>query len=156
VTVSVAAVKIGGDCDQPMGNRRGEQQAPTVSWSWRVGWVGWGGVAQLDVLSQHFDIREKTVRNSSDNVADVWWQRKGAVSSSGPTSRLLRIQALHQRHFRYVPLHDYIPGTASAISDDCSRLSDLTNSQLLAHFNSSFPRVGRGAYVHCKIKCTAH
>jgi hypothetical protein len=99
-----------------------------------------GGVAQLDVLAQHFDVREKTVHNSSDNVATVWWQRKGAVSSAGPTSRLLRIQALHQCHFRYVPLHDYIPGVANAMSDDCSRLWDLSNDQLLAYFNSSFPQ----------------
>lgn len=98
-----------------------------------------GSVAQLDVLAQEFDVREKTVHNSSDNVATVWWQRKGAVSSSGPTARLLRIQALHQRHFRYVPLHDYIPGPANAMSDDCSRLWHLTDTQLLSHFNVSFP-----------------
>jgi hypothetical protein len=81
-----------------------------------------GSVAQLDVLSQQYDVRESTVHNSSDNVATVWWQRKGAVSSTGPTSRLIRRQALHQRHFRYVPLHDYIPGGSNAMSDDCSRL----------------------------------
>jgi hypothetical protein len=99
-----------------------------------------GSVAQLDVLSQQYDVREKTVHNSSDNVATVWWQRKGAVSSTGPTHRLLRLQALHQRHFRYAPLHDYIPGGANAMSDDCSRLWALTDNQLLDHFNSSFPQ----------------
>jgi hypothetical protein len=40
-----------------------------------------GSVAQLEVLAQAFDVREKTVHNSSDSVATVWWQRKGAVSS---------------------------------------------------------------------------
>jgi hypothetical protein len=99
-----------------------------------------GGVAQLDVLDQHFDIRERIVHNSSDNIATVWWQQKGAVSSSGLTSCLLRIQALHQRHFCYIPLHDYISGMANATSDYCSRLWDLNDSHLLAHLNSSFPQ----------------
>jgi hypothetical protein len=99
-----------------------------------------GSVAQLDVLSQQYDVREKTAHNSSDNVATVWWQRKGAVSSTGPTSRLLRLQALHQHHFLYVPLHEYIPGGANTISDDCSRLWALTDNQRLAHFNGSFPQ----------------
>jgi hypothetical protein len=58
-----------------------------------------GSVAQLDVLSQQYDVREKTVHNSYDNVSTVWWQRKGTVSSTGPTSRLLILQALHQRYF---------------------------------------------------------
>jgi hypothetical protein len=56
-------------------------------------------VAQLDVLAHAFDVRKATVHNSSDNVATVWWQRKGATSSSGPTARLLRLQALQQCHY---------------------------------------------------------
>jgi hypothetical protein len=60
--------------------------------------------------------------------------------STGPTSRLLILQALHQRHFQYVPLHDYITGGANAMSDKCSRLWALTDNQLLDHFNSSFPQ----------------
>jgi hypothetical protein len=67
-------------------------------------------VAHHDVLAQAFDVREATVHNSSDNLATVWWQRKGATSSSGPAARLLRLQALHQRHYRYIPLFDYIGG----------------------------------------------
>jgi hypothetical protein len=64
-------------------------------------------VAQHDVLAQAFDVREATIHNSSDNVATVWWQPKGATSSSSPTARL---QALHQRHYLYMPLFDYIGG----------------------------------------------
>jgi hypothetical protein len=48
-------------------------------------------VAHHDVLAQSFDVREATVHNSSDNVATVWWQRKGATSSIGLTARLLRL-----------------------------------------------------------------
>jgi hypothetical protein len=57
-------------------------------------------VAQHDILAQKFDIQEATIHNSSDNVAMLWWQRKGATSSSGPTTRLLRLQSLHQHHYR--------------------------------------------------------
>jgi hypothetical protein len=74
-------------------------------------------VAQHDVLAQAFDVRESTIHNSSDNVATIWWKRKGSTSSSGPTARLLRLQALHQRHYRYVPLLDYIGGEANAMAD---------------------------------------
>jgi hypothetical protein len=92
-------------------------------------------VSQHDVLAHQADVREATIHNSSDNVATVWWQRKGATSTTGPAARLLRLQALHQRHYRYVPTYDYIPGPANAMADDCSRLWNLTDSQLLVHFN---------------------
>jgi hypothetical protein len=79
-------------------------------------------VAQHDILAQQFDVRETTIHNSSDNVATVWWQRKGATSSSSPTAGLLRLQSLHQQHYCYVPLFDYIAGEANAMADACSRM----------------------------------
>jgi hypothetical protein len=97
-------------------------------------------VAQHDILAHQADIREATIHNSSENVATVWWQRKGATSTTGPAARLLRLQALHQRHHRYVTTFDYIPGPANAMADDCSRLWNLTDSQLLAHFNLVYPQ----------------
>jgi hypothetical protein len=36
-------------------------------------------VAQHDILAQEFDVQEATIHNSSDNVATVWWQQKGAT-----------------------------------------------------------------------------
>jgi hypothetical protein len=97
-------------------------------------------ITQHDVLTQQVDIREATIHNLSDNMATVWWKRKGATSTTGPASRLLRVQSLHQRHHHYLPLFDYIPGTSNAISDDCSRHWDFTDSQLLAHFNIVYPQ----------------
>jgi hypothetical protein len=97
-------------------------------------------VAQHDVLAHHADVREATIHNSSDNVATVWWQLKGATYTTGPAARLLRLQTLHQRHHRYVPTFDYIPGPASAMADDCIRLWNLTDSQLLVHFNLVYPQ----------------
>jgi hypothetical protein len=97
-------------------------------------------VAQHDILAQKIDIRESTIHNSSDNVATVWWQRKGSTSSSGPTARLLRLQSLHQCHSCYVPLFDCIAGKSNAMPDACSRLWHLSDVQLLAYFELTFPR----------------
>jgi hypothetical protein len=70
----------------------------------------------------------------------MYWQQKGANSTTGPASRLLCIQSLHQRHHRYVPSFDYISGEAHAMSEDCSRRWDLTDTQPLAHFDLVFPQ----------------
>jgi hypothetical protein len=97
-------------------------------------------VAHHEMLAEQFDVREAAIQNFSDNVATVWWQRKCATSSSGPTSGLLRLQSLHQRHYHYVPLFDYITGEANAMVDACSRMWHLSDSQLLAYFDSTFPQ----------------
>jgi hypothetical protein len=97
-------------------------------------------IAQFDVLSQTFDIRSHTIHNLSENSATVAWKRKGAASTAGPVAYLLRLHALHQRHHRYIPLHDFIPGVANVLADQCSRLFHLTDQQLLAHFDVAFPQ----------------
>jgi hypothetical protein len=96
--------------------------------------------AQADVLTQAFDVRSHPIHQLSDNSATVACNHKGAASTTGPVAYLLQLQALHQRHHRYVPLHDFIPGMANVMDDDCSRLFNLTDCQLLSHFNSSFPQ----------------
>jgi hypothetical protein len=54
-------------------------------------------VAQHDVLTSNVDAQEATVHNFSNNTPTVFWQRKGAVSNSGPNAQLLRLQAMHQQ-----------------------------------------------------------
>jgi hypothetical protein len=56
------------------------------------------------------------------------------------SARLLRLQALHQRHYRFVPLFDYISGEANVMADACNRLWHLSDSQLLAHFSLHYPQ----------------
>jgi hypothetical protein len=56
-------------------------------------------VTHHDVLAQEFDVREATIQNSSENVATMWWQMKGDTSPSRPTSGLLRLRYLRQRHY---------------------------------------------------------
>jgi hypothetical protein len=99
-----------------------------------------GSVAQHDILANVADVTERTVHNSYDNTAAMYWQRKQATTTVGPAAYLLRLQSLHQRAHRYVPLHDYIPGPANIMADTLSRRWDLSDTALLAHFNSTFPQ----------------
>ena len=97
-------------------------------------------VAQHDILAVNLDLREHTVYTLSDNTPAAAWQTKGSTTTTGPAAYLLRLQALHQRHFRYNTRVSHIPGTANVMADDCSRLWALTDSELLSHFNSSYPQ----------------
>ena len=99
-----------------------------------------GSIAQHDILAQAADIAERTIHNSYDNTAAVYWQRKGSTTTTGPAAFLLRLQALHQRYFRYVPLRDYIPGPDNVMADLLSRAWHLTDAQLISHFNTHFPQ----------------
>ena len=99
-----------------------------------------GTIGQLDVLAQAADIREQTIHNLTDNTPTLYWHRKGSTTTTGPAAYLLRLAALHQRHHRYLAQHDYIPGPSNVMADDCSRLWHLTDTQLLAHFESHYPQ----------------
>ena len=76
----------------------------------------------------------------TDNVAARSWLRKGSRTTLGPAAYLLRLLALHQRHFRYHSTADYIPGPINQMADDASRLLSLSDAALLSHFNSNYPQ----------------
>jgi len=99
-----------------------------------------GSVAQQDVLAQAADIREKTIHTLCDNTPAVYWQRKGSTTTTGPVAYLLRLQSIHQRHYRYAALHDHIPGEENEMADLCSRAWHLSDQELLTHFDASFPQ----------------
>jgi hypothetical protein len=99
-----------------------------------------GLVGHEDVLVQELDCRGRTVVPLSDNTPTVSWTLKGSTTTTGPAGYLLRLHSLHQRHFQYLSKPDYISGPANVMADDCSRLWHLTDSQLLAYFNSKYPQ----------------
>jgi hypothetical protein len=99
-----------------------------------------GGIINDEAAAQCFDIRERTTKASTDNLAMMYWHRKGSVSSNSATACLLRIQALHQRYHRYHPLKDYIPGPKNTMADDASRLHTLSDPAFFNHFNSTYPQ----------------
>ena len=107
-----------------------------------------GGLIHLDILAQHLDARERTVLSKTDNLAALFWQRKGSTTTNSPPAHLLRLFALHQRFHRYVPRHDYEPGLTNPLADDASRLFHLSQSDFLSHFSCTFPQKQRWRLVH--------
>ena len=99
-----------------------------------------GMIAHKDVLAQAHDVRERTIWLASDNRAAVSWSTKGSATSVAARAYLLHFNTLHQRHHRYLARHHYIPGPVNAMADDASRRWDLTDHELLSHFNSHFPQ----------------
>ena len=95
-----------------------------------------GGLLHLDVLSNAYDVRERTVLSKTDNLATLFWQRKGSTTSDKVPPHLLRLFGIHQRIHRYVPRHDYIPGGSNPLADDASRLFHLDDCRFLTHFNT--------------------
>ena len=99
-----------------------------------------GGLLHLDVLCQHYDARERTILSKTDNLATLYWQRKGSATSDKVPPHLLRLFGIHQRLHRYVPRHDYIPGGSNPLADDASRLFHLNDHDFLTHFNTMYPQ----------------
>lgn len=109
-----------------------------------------GTIAQHDILAQAADIRECSIATFTDNTPAQAWQHKGSTTTTGPAAYLLRLQALHQRHYRYLPLVNYIPGPANSMADDCSRRWDLTDDELLSHFNRFYPQTRLWRLCHLR------
>jgi hypothetical protein len=90
-----------------------------------------GGVMHDEAAVQCFDVRKRTIKSGTDNLATLFWNRKGSVTANSATSRLLRVRAIHQRYHCYVPLKDYIPGPVNSMADNASRLFQLSDFKFL-------------------------
>ena len=99
-----------------------------------------GHVAHNDILARVRDLTERTTATGTDNTASHGWSTKGAASNAGPAAYLLRLQAMHQRVFRYQQRTFYLPGDANGMADDCSRLWHLSDEELVRHFNVQYPQ----------------
>ena len=78
-------------------------------------------------------VTERPIWLAGDNKASLSWATKGSSTSTAARAYLLRLNALHQRRHRYVPLHDYIAGKANATADNASRRWDLSDAALLTY-----------------------
>ena len=107
-----------------------------------------GAVAHQDILVQGFDVRETTTATLSDNTPTVYWSRKGSTTTTKAPAYLLRLASLHQRFHRYNPEISHIPGVVNKMADDCSRLWHLSDSQLLAYFNRTYPQALSWSMCH--------
>jgi hypothetical protein len=97
-------------------------------------------IGHKDVLAQHSPVHETTIWLAIDNRAALSWSNKGSATSSAARAYLLRLNALHQRAYHYVALHNHIAGAANVMADDASRLWALSDSALLTHFDSTYPQ----------------
>lgn len=100
-----------------------------------------GTLAHKHVLVQVTpDVAERPIWLGGDNRASLAWATKGSATASTARAYLLRLGALHQRRYRYVPQHDHIPGKVNVMADDASRLWHLSDADLLTHFASTYPQ----------------
>jgi len=93
-----------------------------------------GSLLHLDTAACNFNVCEQTLLSKTDNMATLYWQRKGAATTTAAPAYLLRLQAWHQRHHQYLSLHDYLPGPQNTMSNDASQLHHLSDTQILTHF----------------------
>ncbi len=83
-----------------------------------------GGLLHLDAITHCFDICERTVLSSGDNLSTTFWERKGSTTTNKAPAYLLRLFGMHQRLHRYIPRFDYISGSSNHIADALSRRFD--------------------------------
>lgn len=95
-------------------------------------------IAHKDVVAQHRDVGERALWMATDNRAALSWSAKGSATSTAARAYLLRYNALHQRHYRYAATHNHIAGRSNVMADDASRRWDLSDAELLSHFNTFF------------------
>ena len=89
---------------------------------------------------QLVDACERTFTVLNDNSPAVSCATKGSITSWQAAAYLLHLSSLHQRHHRYHLHYDHIAGLANVMADDASRLWHLSDSQLLAYFNQTYPQ----------------
>jgi hypothetical protein len=97
-------------------------------------------LGQADVVASLFDLRELMLVTVNDNVAAVSHNRKGAVTLDQAAAYLCRLSSLHWCHYRYYHEVSHIKGLVNAMADFLSRHFDLTEPELLTHFNTHFPQ----------------
>ena len=99
-----------------------------------------GTVGQDAVLATSVPVQHVTSCTFTDNTPTVAWRYKGSVTTTGPAAYLLRLSALHRRHHRYKPETHFLAGNLNSMADDCSRLWQLNDSQLISYFNFNYPQ----------------
>jgi hypothetical protein len=107
-------------------------------------------VCHPDILTSHHDVREHTICALSDNTAAISREHRGSSSVDAPSAYLCRLASIHQRTHRYRLKADYLPGPLNVMADDLSRRWDLSDSQILAYFNSTYPQTQPWQLCHLR------
>ena len=99
-----------------------------------------GSIAHDAMLAQTIPLARRSLCSFSDNTPTIAWRNKGSTTTSGPAAYLLQLAALHQRLYQYQSKLQFIPGERNCMADDCSRLSNLSDKQLIYYFNLTYPQ----------------
>ena len=97
-----------------------------------------GKLLHLQAVCQAYDVRAWTLLSKTDNLATLFWQRKGSPTTDKCPRYLLRLFGIHQCYHRYVPRHAYLPGPSNPIENDSSRLFHLSYKQFLQYMSSNY------------------
>jgi hypothetical protein len=97
-------------------------------------------LVQQDIISDNYDVRKRTVHTATNNTPMLFWHQLVSVSMNTTLAYLLRMQALHQRFHCYVLTHSYLPSPLNHMGNDASRRWDLSDAELLTHFDLSYPQ----------------
>ena len=62
-----------------------------------------GGLLHLDAIAQHYNVHERMLLSKTDNIASLFWKRKGSSTTDKVLSHLLLILGLRERFHRYAP-----------------------------------------------------
>jgi hypothetical protein len=107
-----------------------------------------GVLGQADVVASLFDLWELMLATVNDNVAAVLCNQKGAVTLDQAATYLCWLASLHQCHYRYYHEVSHIKGLVNAMADFLSWHFDLTEPELLMHFNTHFLQDMPGHLCH--------
>lgn len=99
-----------------------------------------GVIGHNDILANCTSLQEVTTATGTDNTSALAWSTKRAVSATGPSSYLLRLQSMHQRAHCYQLRTFYVPGEMNTMADDCSRLWHLSDDEMLEYFDRTYPQ----------------
>ena len=100
-----------------------------------------GLIGGHDVCAQNYDVRHRNITTCCDNTPSVAWYLKGSVFRDSQMVYLLRLLALHRQFYRFVSTVTHIAGDKNSMADDASHLWQLSDTDLIAYFNSIYPQV---------------
>lgn len=70
----------------------------------------------------------------------LFWHCRGSISGRTTPTYLLHLQARHQCFHCSILMHSYLPGPLNHMVDDSLHHWNLSDAELLTHFNCSYPQ----------------
>ncbi len=99
-----------------------------------------GTIMHQAVLADHAVVLGETAHTLCDNTPAVAWRDSGSSTTTAAHAYLLRLAALQRKKQRCNHRISHISGEDNRMADDASRLWNLSDAELLTHFNSTYPQ----------------